>query len=123
VEKIELGELTLREEDGTWHLHVAGKYYFSFQVPEHAQMLREIISIRGEGHKALQTKDLLTVRLPVDRADCNELLDELTTVKSEIATLQEKVKNKEEEADELVCALYGLSLKDRKILTQFLLTF
>jgi len=90
---------------------------FEFELREHSECLAE--AFRIQKRQNLRRKDVLSWRLPVTAAGCGKLLELLTGLQENLSKHNDKVTS-EEELNELVFKLYGLSKDEQRVIDEFL---
>jgi hypothetical protein len=102
----------------TWAARYDSQPPFEFEDKAHAECLAE--AMRSRDRKSLRVDEVLEWRLPLKPSGCKRLLELLIQSRQEARTIEAKIGEEEEELDELVCELYGISPTERRVIDGFL---
>lgn len=91
---------------------------FEFEHREHAEGLAQAILIRKR--RALPLAEVLRWRLPVKVEGCRKLLDLLAQARSELSGLDYRIREDEQQLNEVVYEIYGVTSAERKVIEDFL---
>jgi hypothetical protein len=91
---------------------------FEFEHREHAECLAE--AIRARDRKTLPVKEVLTWRLPVKPEGSKKLLELLHQARDGWKLAGEKIEADEDQLNDAVYKLYGVTSDERKVIEDFL---
>jgi hypothetical protein len=91
---------------------------FEFEHREHAECLAE--AFRARGRKSFSLKEVLSWRLPMKPEGCKKLLELQAASRRELSHLREELASLEDELNDLVYGLYGVTAKEQKVIEGFL---
>jgi hypothetical protein len=94
---------------------------FEFEHREHAECLAE--ALRCRKRRTLPLKDVLTWRLPVKPVGCSDLLKMLEETRNELDTRTEALRSGDDELNDLIYSIYGVTADERKVIEDFLTRF
>jgi hypothetical protein len=101
-----------------FEVHYGNQTPFEFDVKEHAECVAE--ALRNHKQQNIRRKDVLSWRLPVTAAGCKKLLGLLVGLQENLASLKSQVASTEENLNELVFEMYGVSKVEQKVIDDFL---
>ena len=91
---------------------------FEFDHREHAECLVE--AFRTRARKSLPLKEVLAWRLPVKPEGCKKLLEFLEGTRRELSRLRSEIASLEDELNDLVYKLYGVTPHEQRVIEDFL---
>jgi len=91
---------------------------FEFEHREHAECLEE--AFRTRGRKTLPLKEVLSWRLPVKPEGCRKLLEFQEGTRGELGRIRGEVTSLEDELNDLVYTVYGVTAEERQVIEGFL---
>jgi hypothetical protein len=91
---------------------------FEFEHREHAECLAE--AFRARGRKSLPLKEVLSWRLPMKPEGCRKLLELQAGARRELSKLREELASLEDELNDFVYSLYGVTAEEQKVIEGFL---
>ena len=109
-----------RQLDGTWVM-AFGRTRLIFPSEAHARAAEAWLRVQRK--RRVSSNEFIGLKLPAEERVCYKLLDLLAEAEREIETLRTRLEEMEEELDDYVAALYGLSNEDRKVIRLFLKRF
>jgi hypothetical protein len=116
--QIQVEDISLqRMLDGSWVL-TFGRSTLVFPTEAHAKLAH--IWLKLQGRSQVESAQLMGLRVPQSKQQCQRLLELLEETEQEIERLQAQIKEGEAEVDELVAELYELSKTDQDVIREFL---
>ena len=94
---------------------------FEFEHREHAECLAEALRFRKR--RTLPLKEVAGWRLPVKPEGCSALLKMLENTRNELAGRTEAIRSGEDELNDLIYGIYGVTADERRIIEDFLSRF
>jgi hypothetical protein len=101
-----------------FEVHYGNQTPFEFELKEHAECVAE--AMRNHKLQNIRRKNVLSWRLPVTVPGCKKLLELLTGLQEDLAKLKSQVASAEENLNELVFEMYGVSKDEQKVIDDFL---
>jgi hypothetical protein len=116
--QIQVEDISLqRMLDSSWVL-TFGRSTLVFPTEAHAKLAH--IWLKLQGRSQVESAQLMGLRVPQSKQECQRLLELLEETEQEIERLQAQIKEGEAEVDELVAELYELSKTDQDVIREFL---
>jgi hypothetical protein len=94
---------------------------FEFEHREHAECLAE--ALRCRKRRTLPLKEVLGWRLPVKPEGCSALLKMLEKTRNQLDRRADTLRSSEDELNDLVYGIYGVTSIERRIIEDFLTRF
>jgi hypothetical protein len=104
-----------------FEVHFGSQQDFEFEHREHADCLAE--ALRCRKRRTLPLKEVLAWRLPVKPVGCSELLKMLEETRNQLDVRTEAVRSGEDELNDLIYSIYGVTADERKVIEGFLTRF
>jgi len=121
AQKIRVEQVRLqRQLDRTWVM-AFGRTRLIFPSEPHARAAEAWLRVQGK--RQVPSNEFMGLKLPTEEWACYKLLDLLAEAEWEIESLRTRLEEMEEELDDYVAGLYGLSNEDRKVIRLFLKRF
>jgi len=119
--QVSLESVRLQQQlDGSWAM-TFGRTTLVFPTEAHARAAEAWLRLQGRA--SVPSDRLMGLTLPVEERACEALLRLLAETEREIERLRGRLEESEEELDDLVSQLYGLSTADRAAIREFLERF
>jgi hypothetical protein len=119
-ENLKISQDDIRVEQALYgfEVHYGTQTPFEFEVREHAECVAE--GLRLQKRQNIRRKDILSWRLPVPGSGCKKLLELLAGLQGKLAQLKSQVTSTEEELNQTVFEMYGLSKDEQTVIDDFL---
>jgi hypothetical protein len=115
---IELGSVAVGKTLYGFEVRYDSQRPFEFEHREHAQCLAQ--ALRARGRRTFPLKEVLSWRLPVKPEGCKKLLELQKQTRRELTQLRGGIASSEEELNDLVYSLYGVTADERQVIEGFL---
>jgi hypothetical protein len=118
---IELDSIAVEKALYGFEVHFGSQQDFEFEHHEHAECLAE--ALRCRKRRTLPLKEVLAWRLPVKPEGCSALLKMLEKTRNQLDRRAETLRSSEDELNDLVYGIYGVTPHERKVIEGFLTRF
>jgi len=118
---LELESIVVEKALYGFQVRFGSQQHFEFEHRGHAECLAE--ALRCRKRRTLPLKDVLGWRLPVKPEGCVALLKMLEETRNNLDRRAETLRSSEDELNDLVYRIYGVTPHERKVIEDFLTRF